>query len=198
MVSLITMHILYPEFLYEWSIIELGMPELQIPVMAATVLIVSLLTVFLLEASSDKIHMIKEHEGISNMVKGTKDKPLSAWLVIKFGYVAFVNAVIEETIFRGIFAYELASTSLYSLGTVILIQSCSFDLPSYGYLMGLLWYISGGKLILPILCHFIADFYLFAVTARKKFAVIRDDPTLEPELKEPAATIKKIHGTDER
>mmetsp|Transcript_2875 Transcript_2875/g.4541 ORF Transcript_2875/g.4541 Transcript_2875/m.4541 type:complete len:108 (+) Transcript_2875:653-976(+) len=106
-------------------------------------------------------------------------------MIIQLMFFAVGNATCEEAEFRGLFFHELESTGQYSVAMSNVIQSFSFGMahwygvPSgatgvfltfvYGLVMGLLRIFGGGGMFLPILCHSIADLFIFVVVARKKF-----------------------------
>lgn len=153
--------------------------------MLALVVILTFSTSLVLEIWSRKMKSNGRHEGISNMVNDTKETSLSFGMLIQLMLFAVGNAVCEEAEFRGLFFNELESTGLYSVATSNVIQSFSFGMahwygvPSgatgvlltfvYGLVMGLLRIFGSGGMFLPILCHAIADLFIFVVVARKKF-----------------------------
>jgi membrane protease YdiL (CAAX protease family) len=100
-----------------------------------------------------------------------------AWLVLVGAGFSVVNALIEETIWRGIL-WELLSRAVPVAGVVVVLQAGSFGLAHlggfprgwagvglaalYGLFMGLIRQRAGG-LGLPIITHFFADVTIFAI-----------------------------------
>eukprot|EP00960_Hanusia_phi_P045781 757435-Hanusia_phi.AAC.1 len=98
-------------------------------------------------------------------------------------FLGFMNAICEEGLSRGLFAYELRVAGMSSV-QADLIQSLFFGVahfhgtPSgftgvfltfgFGIIMSALKY-QGGGLLLPILVHGLADVFIFLVVSRRSF-----------------------------
>ena len=149
------------------------------------VLILSLGTNFVLSVwsrSRGKQHT--EHNGVTDMVKSTMGRTLSTKEHVQLAIMAFLNASAEEMTSRGFWLNEFITRgNAMSFHQANLCQAVSFGvwhyhgIPSgitgvalttlYGYIMGTL-YQHGHGLCLPIVCHSIADYFIFAVIARRK------------------------------
>lgn len=125
------------------------------------------------------------HSGVQSMVASTLGRKLSGREHAGMMLLAIVNATCEECTARGFWRHEFECTASASrhwsnAGHAILFGAWHYyGIPSgwtgvglttvYGWIMGLLadLYPSTGML-LPILAHSIADYYIFAVIARQQ------------------------------
>jgi membrane protease YdiL (CAAX protease family) len=125
------------------------------------------------------------HDGVNQMVASSVGRSLSRAEHVNVAVSAVVNAVSEEVMSRGVWRLEFERSvhpPMSSTGTNIL-QALVFGIwhyygiPSgvagvvltfgYGLIMGLLMDYGKG-LLLPILAHSIADYFIFAIIARQK------------------------------
>lgn len=129
------------------------------------------------------------HDGVDQMVASSVGRSLSWNEHVSIAAWAVANAVCEEVMSRGLWRLEFAlSLGVDTEAPVSLIQSNILQaaifgiwhyhgIPSglpgvaltfvYGLIMGLLMDYGQG-LLLPILAHSIADYFIFAIIARQK------------------------------
>jgi membrane protease YdiL (CAAX protease family) len=127
------------------------------------------------------------HDGVNQMVKSSVGRSLSPKEHVVIAALAVVNAVCEEIMSRGLWRLEFARSVgvdlPLSLNQSNVLQAIVFGIwhyhgiPSglpgvaltfvYGLMMGLLMDYGKG-LLLPILAHSIADYFIFAIIARQK------------------------------
>eukprot|EP00457_Paulinella_chromatophora_P010492 gb/GEZN01010596.1/.p1 GENE.gb/GEZN01010596.1/~~gb/GEZN01010596.1/.p1 ORF type:complete len:295 (+),score=27.94 gb/GEZN01010596.1/:77-961(+) len=129
-----------------------------------------------------------DESGVRNMVEDSRWKSLrgKSLTLQEHSYLAVLglaNALAEEGVSRGFFFWELKQRGRLSDVTANLAQAAAFGIwhyhgiPSglvgvvltfvYGLLMGCLQFYGGG-LLLPLLAHTIADYFIFAVIARQQ------------------------------
>jgi membrane protease YdiL (CAAX protease family) len=127
------------------------------------------------------------HDGVNQMVESSMGKSLSMKEHTGIAASAIANAICEEIMSRGLWRLEFARSvgvdAPMSLIQSNILQAAIFGIwhyhgiPSglpgvaltfvYGLVMGLLMDYGGG-LLLPILAHSIADYFIFVVIARQK------------------------------
>ena len=123
------------------------------------------------------------HKGVSAMSKKSLGRNLSIVEHVQLALLAFGNALCEEAVSRGFFYHEFKMSAQLSPNIANAAQALAFGIwhyngiPSgftgvgltfvYGLIMGVLRNYGGG-LLLPILAHTIADYFIFAVIVRKK------------------------------
>lgn len=124
-----------------------------------------------------------DHASLHRLVDNSVDRPLT---MVEHGGLALLalgNAVFEEGVSRGFFMFELRQRGQLSPHMANLVQAAAFGLwhyhgiPSgiagvgltfiYGGLMGLL-HSFGGGMLLPIIAHSIADYFIFVFIARQQ------------------------------
>jgi len=102
----------------------------------------------------------------------------------RLAVLSFWDAVGQEMIWRGLFMHELLAHSTFTQDTVNILQAVSFGMvhwygiPSgwsgmgltfiYGWFLGWLVLTLRGML-LALLVHWFADYFIYAVIARKQF-----------------------------
>lgn len=122
------------------------------------------------------------HAGVDAMVKNSIGRQISIVEHIQLACLAFGNAVCEEAVSRGFFYFEFVGSAKLSPNVANIGQAVAFGIwhyngiPSgftgvgltfvYGQMMGVLREYGGG-LLLPILAHTIADYFIFSVIVRK-------------------------------
>jgi membrane protease YdiL (CAAX protease family) len=122
-----------------------------------------------------------DHAGVNTMVESSRGRVLSYHQHGQLLTWAIVNAICEEVASRGLWMHELAR-HLPSPMHANILQAISFGIwhfhgiPSgwtgvgltfvYGLAMGFM-FAYGGGLLLPIVAHSVADYFIFAVIARK-------------------------------
>jgi len=120
---------------------------------------------------------------VNKMVDGTIGRKLSMQEHGKFFIWAVMNGICEEFISRGFFMYEFlyvghTSQFVANFGQAFIFGFWHYHgIPSgltgvaltfiYGFIMGLLWEYGDG-LLLPIIAHSMADYFIFAVVVRKR------------------------------
>ena len=155
----------------------------NIKILLIVTIIICVATTIVLELWSRIMKSTGRHEGISNLARLSKNQGLSPSVIATTAALAAGNALCEEAEFRGLFMSELEAVG-WSISVSNIIQSISFGIahwhgvPSgatgvfltfvYGIVMGLMRTYGNGILI-PVLCHAIADFFIFTVIARKTF-----------------------------
>jgi membrane protease YdiL (CAAX protease family) len=125
------------------------------------------------------------HGGVNEMVASSVGRSLSRKEHVVIAAWAVANAVFEEIMSRGLWRLEFARSvdPPMSLTHSNILQAAIFGIwhydgiPSglpgvvltffYGLMMGLLMDYGQG-LLLPILAHSIADYFIFAIIARQK------------------------------
>lgn len=123
------------------------------------------------------------HSGLQEVVGSTAGRPLNSPEHLRLAALAFINAICEEVTSRGFVREEFrlvtkCSPFLSNLSQAIIFGSWHFHgVPSgwtgvtlttvYGFLMGLLCDWFGQSLWIPFLTHALADYYIFAVIARR-------------------------------
>jgi membrane protease YdiL (CAAX protease family) len=122
-----------------------------------------------------------DHSGVNDMVQDSRGRRLTPREQMNLLFLAIINAFCEEVASRGFWRAEFQKH--LSVNAANVVQSIIFGLwhyhgiPSgwtgvalttvYGLFMGGLQDYSGG-LLLPIMAHSIADYFIFAVIARRK------------------------------
>jgi membrane protease YdiL (CAAX protease family) len=135
-------------------------------------------------------HKEGSHDGLNSMLQATMGHSLSATEHIQLALLALLNATCEEFTCRGFWRHELELTAHCTKVQSNIVQGIIFGLwhyfgiPSgwtgvalttvYGWVMGYLsdWTVTDETstttgLLLPIITHSIADYYIFAVLARQ-------------------------------
>jgi membrane protease YdiL (CAAX protease family) len=125
------------------------------------------------------------HDGVNEMVASSVGRSLSRNEHVAIAASAVANAVCEEVMSRGLWRLEFARSvdPPMSLTHSNILQAAIFGIwhyhgiPSglpgvaltffYGLMMGLLMDYGQG-LLLPILAHSIADYFIFTIIARKQ------------------------------
>lgn len=141
------------------------------------------LTTIILALWSSHTKSRGDHTGVHSMVESSRGRVLSNREHLRLMAYAVVNAVCEEIASRGLWMHEFRRRGGVSSNLrANLLQAITFGIwhyhgiPSgwtgvaltfvYGLVMGLMFEYGGG-LLLPIVTHSIADYYIFAVIARK-------------------------------
>ncbi|KAI2500905.1 CAAX protease self-immunity [Fragilaria crotonensis] len=122
------------------------------------------------------------HVGVNTMVESSRGRTLSHAENASLFAWALVNAICEEVVSRGFFLHEFKRRGGVTFWQANVLQATSFGIwhfhgiPSgwtgvgltfvYGLVMGFLLEYGGG-LLLPIVAHTIADYFIFAVIARQ-------------------------------
>lgn len=122
------------------------------------------------------------HEGVEAMVKNSIGRQIGISEHMKLACFAFGNSICEELISRGFFYFEFVQSAKMSSNAANIAQAVAFGIwhyngiPSgftgvgltfvYGLMMGALREYGGG-LLLPILAHTVADYFIFSVVVRK-------------------------------
>ena len=123
------------------------------------------------------------HKGVNAMTKKSLGRKLSFVEHLQLALLAFGNAFCEEIVSRGFFYREFITSAHLSPNIANASQALAFGIwhfngiPSgftgvgltfvYGLIMGLLRNYGNG-LLLPILAHTVADYFIFAVIVRKR------------------------------
>mmetsp|Transcript_57523 Transcript_57523/g.136847 ORF Transcript_57523/g.136847 Transcript_57523/m.136847 type:complete len:290 (+) Transcript_57523:57-926(+) len=123
-----------------------------------------------------------DHNKVHDMVSDSRNRKLSVREHFGLAALAVGNAWCEEMVSRGFFRHELQSRGGLSRNAANFWQALSFGfwhyhgIPSgptgvaltfvYGGIMGLLCDFAGGMLM-PLVAHSIADYYIFAIIARQ-------------------------------
>jgi membrane protease YdiL (CAAX protease family) len=147
----------------------------------AVLVVVSVATNFVLQKWSSHSNHAYAHEGVHAWVDDSVGRSLSRREHFFLLVVAEINAACEEISSRGFWKNEFFLHT-NSIQQANLLQAAAFGwwhyhgIPSgwtgvgltfvYGLIMGLLQDYYGGLLV-PILAHTIADYFIFAVIARK-------------------------------
>ena len=158
--------------------------SLSLLTLISVLIVVCIGTALVLEIWAVKMKTTGSHQGVSNMVKNTKDRKLPLKTFSTLLLFAIGNSLCEEAEYRGLYLKEL-TTAGYSFHEANLIQSISFGfvhwhgIPSgitgvlltfvYGEIMGIMKYYGKGMLM-PVISHAIADWFIFTVVARKSFS----------------------------
>lgn len=180
--TLLAVQILKPECLSMITSYDKDQSNISTKTLTVVAFIICIATALVLEVWSCTMKSTGGHEGISNLAKGT-NQSLSFKENLTIALLALGNALCEESEFRGFFMSELESAG-FNVSVSNIMQSVSFGIahwhgvPSgatgvlltfiYGLIMGLMRYYGNGMLI-PVICHAIADYFIFAVIARKQF-----------------------------
>jgi membrane protease YdiL (CAAX protease family) len=123
------------------------------------------------------------HQGVDQMVQSSLERYLTIHETVQYATLALINAICEEVTSRWFWWQEFATC--YENPVPNLAQAAIFGIwhyhgiPSgmtgvmltfvYGWIMGeLKERVGGGGLLLPILAHAIADYYIFTTIARGK------------------------------
>jgi membrane protease YdiL (CAAX protease family) len=147
------------------------------------VLVLCILTNWILSLWSNRTQSRGAHSGVHTMVDElSQSRPLSRKEHFELLSWAIVNATCEEAASRGIWMHEFQRRGNVSFLFANVLQAISFGvwhfrgIPSgwtgvgltfvYGFAMGLIME-HGGGLLLPIVAHSIADYFIFAVIARQ-------------------------------
>jgi hypothetical protein len=125
-----------------------------------------------------------DHQGVHDMVESSQGRALSVKEHAQILGLAFVNGTCEEITSRWFWRREFSTYLGQSIHHSNLAQAAVFGIwhyhgiPSgwmgvgltfvYGYIMGLLQDHGEGGLLLPVIAHTIADYYIFAIIARQK------------------------------
>jgi len=160
------------------------MPKLWLGVIL--VLVLSAATSIVLHVWSS--HQQHSHQGVRDMVHDSVGRSLTTTEHTHLLLLAIINAICEEVVSRGFWESEYANYT--SLQNANLLQATMFGLwhydgiPSgktgvgltfvYGIIMGLLQDYFGG-LLLPILAHSLADYFIFAVVARQQQQQVKSE-----------------------
>eukprot|EP00928_Gymnodinium_smaydae_P058115 TRINITY_DN41336_c0_g1_i1.p1 TRINITY_DN41336_c0_g1~~TRINITY_DN41336_c0_g1_i1.p1 ORF type:complete len:291 (+),score=13.64 TRINITY_DN41336_c0_g1_i1:49-921(+) len=123
------------------------------------------------------------HTGLHAMADASSGKSLSFAEHMGLGALAIGNAIFEEGVSRGFFMHELQLRGKLGSSAANFWQALSFGLwhyhgvPSgmtgvlltfvYGGIMGML-HAYGGGMILPVVAHSLADYYIFAFLVRQQ------------------------------
>jgi prepilin signal peptidase PulO-like enzyme (type II secretory pathway) len=134
------------------------------------------------------------HDGLNKLLRPTYGRPLQAREHIQLAIMALLNATCEEFTSRGFWRHELELTAGCTKFQSNLLQGVIFGMwhyfgiPNgwsgvalttlYGWIMGYLsdWNVTrhthgsesiSSGLILPIITHGIADYYIFTIMARQ-------------------------------
>lgn len=151
----------------------------SIPTTAVAVLVViSVATNFVLDKWSSHNNHTYTHEGVHAWVDDSVGRSLSRREHVTLLGLACINALCEEISSRGVWKSEFLRYTDWAN----VLQAAVFGwwhyhgIPSgwtgvgltfvYGFLMGLLQDYYGGLLV-PIIAHTIADYFIFAVIARR-------------------------------
>lgn len=121
------------------------------------------------------------HSGVNAMVEKSIGRRIGLVEHLHLGSLAFGNAICEEVVSRGFFYYEFVQSAKMTRDVANVAQAAAFGIwhyngiPSgltgvgltfvYGLIMGLLREYGNG-LLLPILAHSIADYFIFFVLVR--------------------------------
>ena len=149
----------------------------------SAVCILSMISNEILALWSKLVRSRGSHSGVNAMVHDTIGRQLTISEHLRIFGFAVLNAICEELISRGFFMYELLHVGQTSKLQANLGQAIAFGIwhyhgiPSgmigvcltfvYGFVMGILWEYGGG-LLLPIMAHSIADYFIFSVIVRNK------------------------------
>lgn len=123
------------------------------------------------------------HKGVTTMSKNSLGRNLATVEHVQLALLAFGNAFCEEVVSRGFFYHEFRMSAQLSSDIANVAQALAFGIwhyngiPSgfsgvgltfvYGLIMGVLKNYGGG-LLLPIIAHTVADYFIFAVIVRRK------------------------------
>jgi membrane protease YdiL (CAAX protease family) len=125
-----------------------------------------------------------EHKGVYRMVQPTMNRRLTYQEHLKLLIMAVINATCEEVSSRGFWMSEFSKVTS-SPTTANFFQALAFGvwhydggIPSgwigvalkftYGFIMGLLAQFYDGQLVIPIIAHAMADYFIFAFLARRQ------------------------------
>jgi membrane protease YdiL (CAAX protease family) len=133
------------------------------------------------------------HGGLDSMLQPTMGRSLNTIEHIQLIFLALLNAICEEFACRGFWRYELELTANCTKLQSNMVQGIIFGLwhyfgipggwtgvaltTVYGWIMGYLsdWTLTDDEattttgLIIPIITHSIADYYIFTVLARQNW-----------------------------
>ncbi|CAE8582079.1 unnamed protein product [Polarella glacialis] len=128
-----------------------------------------------------------DHDVVRSFVAdtGTPDDKLSFQEHARLLVLSCIDAVGQEMIWRGLFLHDLLLTGAFSPGVANVLQAISFGMihwygiPSgwsgialtfvYGWFLGWLVLTLDG-MILALLVHWSADYFIYTVIARKRFS----------------------------
>jgi membrane protease YdiL (CAAX protease family) len=160
---------------------ELGTVNMTIPAIVV-LLVISVTTNFVLQKWSSQTNHAYAHEGVRAWVDDSVGRSLSRREHLSLLGMALVNAACEEVSSRGFWKAEFLLHTNSTIHQANFLQAAAFGwwhyhgIPSgwagvgltfvYGLIMGLLQDYYGGLLV-PILAHTIADYFIFSVIARK-------------------------------
>ncbi|KAG7370657.1 CAAX protease self-immunity-domain containing protein [Nitzschia inconspicua] len=167
----------------KWPFIQVG--PLPCPLAWTVVIGVSLAVNGVLYMWSRTTQSRGTHHGVDQMVKSSLQRSLTVHASVYYAMMAFINAVCEEVTFRWFWWQEFVEVFYEDSITANIAQATIFGIwhyhgiPSgmagvvltfvYGWMMGeLKERLGGGGLLLPILAHAIADYYIFTSIARGK------------------------------
>lgn len=123
------------------------------------------------------------HEGVEKMVKKSLGRELSGKEKCRLLFLALTNAACEEVTSRGLWRleFEIAGcTSVESnVGQALIFGAWHYHgIPSgmtgvllttvYGFIMALFADYNDGGLLMPILAHTVADYFIFTFIARQQ------------------------------
>ncbi|KAG7338034.1 CAAX protease self-immunity-domain containing protein [Nitzschia inconspicua] len=166
----------------KWPFIQVG--PLPCPLAWTVVIAISLAVNGVLHVWSRTTQSRGTHHGVDQMVKSSLQRSLTVHESVYYAMMAFINAVCEEVTFRWFWWQEFEVFYGDSI-TANIAQATIFGIwhyhgiPSgmagvvltfvYGWMMGeLKERLGGGGLLLPILAHTLADYYIFTSIARGK------------------------------
>ena len=148
----------------------------------ALVLMLAMTTNLVLTLWSSYHHSRGDHVGVNVMVQSSMGRTLTVQEHARLAMLGIINAIAEELSSRGFWLHEFVRRGNLSFHHANMCQAISFGvwhyhgIPSgmtgvalttvYGFIMGLLFQ-HGGGLLLPIVAHSLADYFIFAVIARQ-------------------------------
>jgi membrane protease YdiL (CAAX protease family) len=177
--GIILWRLAYPEEVLPLSV---GQHWPSLVTCSVTILLALITNVVLSLWSKHHNHSRGDHEGVNAIVKSSFGRTLTPKEHIQLASVAVLNAMAEEASSRGFWLNEFMLRGKLSFWHANLCQAISFGvwhchgIPSgvtgvvltavYGFAMGLLHQYGNG-LLLPVVAHSIADYFIFAVIARQ-------------------------------
>lgn len=167
---------------YPDEVLPLHVGHWPSPVTCAVTMLLSLLTNVVLSLWSKHHNSRGNHAGVHSMVKSSLGRTLTAKEHVQLASLGVLNAIAEEVSSRGFWLHEFMLRGRLSFWHANMCQAASFGvwhyhgIPSgvtgvvltavYGFAMGLLHQYGNG-LLLPVAAHSIADYFIFAVIARR-------------------------------
>lgn len=135
-----------------------------------------------------------DHAGVNNMVRTKMNRKLTLVEHIHMIMLAFINAICEEVTSRGLWRIEFqlyGSLNQFqsNIGQALVFGIWHYNgIPSgyigvllttvYGFIMGLLADSNHGGLLMPIVTHTIADYFIFSYIARQQLNTIKTSSSL--------------------